>query len=351
MLSSMAELRLTVRQLAEKLGASLEGDGEAMLTGVASLDAAGEADVTFVLDARRAALLGECKAGAAIVGRNCPGAPIPLIRVDDVPTALAAVLAEVAEPEDLPPAGIHPSAVVADDARLGEGVAIGPNAAVGARTSLGRGTVLCANAAVGAEVEIGEKTVLYPGTVVLGRCRIGRRCRIGPNAVIGSTGFGYFFADGRHNPITHVGTVEIGDDVDIAACSCVDRAKFGATRIGDGTKIDNLVQVAHNVQIGRNCAIAGLVGLAGSAVIKDNVTLGGHAGVRDNITVGAGTKAGAYAAIFQDVPEGMVVVGVPANEAGATLRAWKLVERLPAMRQEIWRLKKRLDALEQSEDH
>ena len=349
--SAMAQFKLTVRQLAEKLGGSLEGSGEAALTAVASLDIAGEADVTFVLDERRASLLGECKAGAAIVSRDCPAASIPLIRVDDVLAGLAAALAELAEPEEQPPAGVHPSATVADDARLGEGVAIGPNAVVGARTSLARGTVLCANAAVGADVEIGEETILHPGAVVMGRCRIGRRCRIGPNAVIGSTGFGYFVADGRHNPITHAGTVEIGDDVDIGACACVDRAKFGATRIGDGTKIDNLVQVAHNVQIGRHCAIAALTGIAGSTVIKDNVILGGHVGVRDNITLGAGMKAGAFTAIAQDVPDGMVVAGLPANEAGATLRGWKLIERLPAMRQEMRQLKKRLDALEQSEDH
>ena len=149
----------------------------------------------------------------------------------------------------------------------------------------------------------------------------------------------------------HAGTVEIGDEVDIGACSCVDRAKFGATRIGDGTKIDNLVQVAHNCQIGRGCLLAGLVGLGGSAVLKDLAVLGGHAGVRDNITIGSGVRASAFAAIAQDVPDGSTVVGVPAREAGRQLRIYKTQERLPELRQRLRELEKKVQALESAKDH
>lgn len=347
----MAGIDHTVRQLAEKLGGSVEGDGKAAIRGLASLDSAGPEDVTFILDARRAGQLADCRAGAAIVGPDCPPAAMPLIRVADVAAAVAVVLAELAEPEDLPGAGVHPSAEVGEDAKLGKGVAIGPNVVVGARATLADGAVLCANVAVGADVEIGAKTILYAGAAVLSRCRIGRNCRIGPNAVIGSTGFGYYFADGRHNPICHIGTVEIGDDVDIGACSCVDRAKFDATRIGEGTKIDNLVQIAHNVQIGRHCIIAGCTGIAGSAILKDHVVLAGHVGVRDNITLGTGAKAGAFAAISRDVPDGLAVVGIPANDARLQLRMFKALEKLPETHKIVRNLSRRLDDLEASTDN
>ncbi len=270
--------------------------------------------------------------------------------MDAPAAALAAVLAEMAEPEDLPPAGVHASAHVADDAQLGANVAIGPNAVVGAGVCLGDGVVLCPNVTVGADVSVGAGTILYAGTVIIRRSRIGQACRIGPNAVIGGSGFGYRFADGRHNAIEHIGVVEIGDNVDIGACSCIDRAKFAATRIGDGTKIDNLVQVAHNVQIGRNCIIAAGAGIAGTTVLKDYVVLAGHVGIRDNVTVGQGVTVGGFTAIVQDVPDGMTILGVPSGEIGKTLKIWKSSERLPEMRRTIRTLEKRLDSLESAAD-
>jgi len=347
----MTQLNLTVRELAERLGGQLDGNGEAVLTGIASLESAGPGDLTFVVDARRASRLATTKAGAALVAADAPAAPLPLIRVEHVQAAVAEVLAIIGETEELPPAGTHPTAIVAGDARLDEGVAVGPCAVVGARARLERSAVVCAHAVVGADAHIGAETILLPGTVVESRCRIGRRCRVGPNAVIGSSGFGYYLAEGRQKRVPHIGTVEIGDDVDIGACSCVDRAKFGATRIGDGTKIDNLVQVAHNVQIGRGCALAGQAGIAGSAVLKDGVVLGGHAGIRDNITLGEGVQASAFAAVAQDVPAGMTVTGVPASDARKMLRVFQIWAKLPEMRDRLKKLEKRLEALEPPEDH
>ena len=342
---------MTVRELAEKLDGTVEGDGDAMLTGLASLDAAGPNEVTFVVDGRRAAQLADCRASAVIAGPNVPKGSLTLIRVKDVQAATAMVLAALADPDDLPAPGVHPSAIVPDDVALGKDVAIGPHAVIGSGASLADGVVICANASVGAKTEIGRQTVLYEGTTVGRGCRIGRRCRIGPNAVIGSSGFGYYFAEGRQIPVPHVGIVEIGDDVDIGACSCVDRAKFGATRIGEGSKIDNLVQVAHNVQIGKGCIIAGCSGIAGSAVLKDHVILGGHVGVRDNITLGTGAKSGAFTAIAKDVPDGSSVLGVPAMESGKTLRTWLEWMNSTGIRKSVKKLEKRLDALESSKDH
>jgi UDP-3-O-[3-hydroxymyristoyl] glucosamine N-acyltransferase len=344
-------MRYTIEELAERLGGSIEGDGGVVVTGVASLESAGPGDLTFVVDARRASALAASRAAAAILGGDAPTASMPVIRVENVEAALATVLAMVGESEKLPPAGIHPTAIVAGDAQVGPGVAIGPGAVVGAGAKLGPSVALCANVTVGPEVTIGAESILLVGTVVEGRCRIGRRCRIGPNAVIGSSGFGYYFANGRRNRVPHTGTVEIGDDVDIGACSCVDRAKFGATRIGDGTKIDNLVQVAHNVQIGRRCALAALVGIAGSAVLKDDVVLGGHVGVRDNITVGSNVQSAACSAIAQDTPEGAAVSGIPAIDARQWLRSVRLFARLSEMHERIKQLEKKVKALESPKDH
>jgi UDP-3-O-[3-hydroxymyristoyl] glucosamine N-acyltransferase len=271
--------------------------------------------------------------------------------VDQVEGAVAQVLALIGEHEGLPPPGVHPSAIVADDAEVGSGVAIGPGVVVGSGVRIGRGAVLCPHVVVGADAVVGDETILLAGTVVERRCRIGRGCRIGPNAVIGSSGFGYYFSAGSHQRVPHTGTVEIGDDVDIGACSCVDRAKFGATRVGDGTKIDNLVQVAHNVQIGRHCVLAGLVGIAGSTVLKDGVVLGGHVGIRDNITLGAGLRCAAFSAIAQDMPDGAVVAGFPAFDARRWLRSVRLFESLAEMHERIRQVEAKVKALESAADH
>jgi UDP-3-O-[3-hydroxymyristoyl] glucosamine N-acyltransferase len=169
---------------------------------------------------------------------------------------------------------------------------------------------------------------------------IGRGVRIGPNSVIGHDGFGYHFAGGVHHKVPHVGTVIIEDDVELGACACVDRAKFGVTRVGAGTKIDNLVQIAHNVQVGKGCLLAALAGVAGSAELGDFVVMGGHAGVRDNVTLGAGVQASAFAAVAGDVPAGDTVAGIPA-------RTWKEEGRIVAASAKLPELIKRIRDLEE----
>ncbi|NQU74979.1 MAG: UDP-3-O-(3-hydroxymyristoyl)glucosamine N-acyltransferase, partial [Planctomycetes bacterium] len=258
----------------------------------------------------------------------------------------------LADPEDLPPEGVHPSAVVDATALLGSGVAVGPHAVVGAGATLGDNVVVCANVYVGADAVIGDGSVLMPGVVVSRRCRIGRRCRLHANAVIGADGFGYYFRDGAYHKIPHIGTVEIGDDVEIGACSCVDRAKFGATRIGDGTKIDNLVQIAHNVQIGKGVILAGLVGVAGSSKLGDYVVLGGHAGIRDNITVGDEVRVAAYSAVLQDVPPGQTIGGIPAFDERQCVRVYHLQQKLPELKKQLEQLQARVNGLENAtKDH
>lgn len=347
----MESLHITVEELAGRVGGKVEGDGRKVISGIAPLDAAGPDEVTFVADARRVGELGRTRAGAAIVFDACPAASLPLVRVANVEAAVAALLGLIGDGEDLPPAGIHPSAVVDGSAEVAADAAIGPTVCIGPRARIGAGAVLCAGAVVEADVVIGDSTILLPGTVVQRRCRIGSRCRIGPNAVIGSSGFGYHFDQGRHQRVPHVGEVEIGDNVDIGAGACVDRGKFGITCIGEGTKIDNLVQVAHNVQIGRHCLLVAQVGIAGSVVLKDYVVLGGAVGVRDNITIGRGVRCGGHSAIAHDVPDGQTLLGVPARDARQEMRLWNLYARLPETNQRILDLDKRIKALESPADH
>ena len=337
----------TVGRLGEAIGAQVEGDAHAAITGAGAIDSAGPGDVTFAVDERRAKLLDGCKASAVILG---PGAQTPpsltVLRVADPEAAFARVLALLAPPDDLPPPGVHPSAVVQPTARLGKDVAVGPCVVVGAGACLGDGVVLCPNVTVGAEAMVGDSTVLMPGVVVYARCRIGRRCRIHANAVIGADGFGYYTRQGAHHKVPHIGTVEIGDDVEIGACSCVDRAKFDVTRVGAGSKIDNLVQIAHNVQIGRCAVLAGQAGVAGSAKLGDHVVLGGHVGVRDNVTIGDAVQVTGYSAVARDVEAGQVVSGIPAIPVRTHIRAAQVFERLPDLATQLRQLQARVDALE-----
>jgi UDP-3-O-[3-hydroxymyristoyl] glucosamine N-acyltransferase len=342
---------LTVREIAELVSGTVEGDGSVSVAGVASVEAAGAEHVTFAADARRARALGQSRAGAAIVSDQPESFSAPLIRVADVPLALAELLGATAPPEDLPPEGVDatasvsPEAEVANDARVGPGAVVRPGATVGSRA------VLCAHAFVGREARIGDEAHLAQGVVVARGCVVGRRVRIGPNSVIGWDGYGYNTVDGEHRHIPHAGNVVLEDDVEIGACSCVDRAKFGSTRVGAGTKIDNLVQIAHNVQIGRGCLLVGQVGLAGSARLGDYVVVGGNAGVRDNVTLGNGVQCAAYSAVAADVPAGERVAGIPAGPAREQMRILNAQAKLPELIKRLRKLEARIETLESSEDH
>jgi len=342
---------MTVREVAEVVGGAVEGDGSAEIRAVAPIESAGAGDLSFAADARHAGRLAECGASAVIVGPEVPGAQLTLIRVGNVQEAIIKLLGHLAGPEDLPPVGVHETAVVcpgadvAPDAGLGPGVVVARGAKVGPRARL------CANVAVGAGATVGEDSVLAEGVVVKAGCVIGRRVRIGPNSVIGSDGFGYYFSGGVHHRIPHIGNVVIEDDVEIGACSCVDRAKFGSTRVGAGTKIDNLVQVAHNVQIGKGCILVGQCGIAGSARLGDHVMVGGNAGIRDNVTVGSGARCAAFAAISGDVGDGEAVAGIPAGPASEQFRIIKACAKLPDLLKRVRQLENRVNRLEPSEDH
>jgi UDP-3-O-[3-hydroxymyristoyl] glucosamine N-acyltransferase len=344
-------LRGSVGEIAQRVGGRVVGDASVPVEGIGAIGDASPRQLTFAVDDKRAAQLADSQAAAALVAAPVDDAPMPLIVVDDVNAAMARLLETLGEPDDEPEPGTHPTAHVDPTAAVGEDVAIGPAAIVGPEATLGDGVILGARAFVGAHVEIGQASRLFEGVIVRAGSRIGQRVRIGPNSVIGHDGFGYYTQQGVHHRIPHAGGVVIDDDVELGACVCVDRGKFGVTRIGAGTKVDNLVQIGHNVQIGRGCILCGQVGIAGSARLGDYVVLGGNAGVRDNITLGEGVQATAFAAIAQDVSDGEAVAGVPARPVRQALRSIKALERLPELLKRFKALETRIEKLASPEDH
>jgi UDP-3-O-[3-hydroxymyristoyl] glucosamine N-acyltransferase len=322
--------------LATRLGGRLVGRSDVLIRGVDTLEFAADGHLTFIGTKTYAAQWPDCRAAAAIVDAtlglaDAPPDDRPLIIVDDVDLAMIAALTLFAPTPDRPARGVHPSAVIHPDASIPESAAIGPFVSIGADTVLGADVVLHPGVRLGASVTIGDGSELNANVVVGDRCRVGARVLIHANVCIGADGFGFAAsADRRHLvKVPHIGLVEIGDDVEIGAGSCVDRAKFGVTSVGSGTKIDNLVQIAHTCRIGRNGVIAAGTGIGGTTVIGDWVRIGGHVSIADHLTLGHGVQVAARAGVMRDVPDGRVVSGFPADEAAATLRQWAALRRLP----------------------
>jgi UDP-3-O-[3-hydroxymyristoyl] glucosamine N-acyltransferase len=258
----------------------------------------------------------------------------------------------VFRPDTFRPApGIHPSAVVAPGARVGEGASLGPYVVVEDGATLGRDVVIMAGGYVGARVTIGDGTFFYPHVVVREECVIGARCILHAGVVIGADGFGFAFDSGRYHKVPQVGNVIVGDDVEIGANTCVDRATTDSTRVGDGTKIDNLVQIGHNVNIGRHCIVVAQVGIAGSTRLEDYVTLGGQVGVAGHIVIEKGAMVGAQSGVSRNVSTRQVVSGTPAIPHPVWKRMSVLLARLPALFQGVKELERRLEAVEREREN
>jgi UDP-3-O-[3-hydroxymyristoyl] glucosamine N-acyltransferase len=347
----MNEKVLTVRTLARHLEAKVIGDESVEIHSPGGLDCAGPGQVTFALDERRARQLKDSRASAAVVPASVDTASMTLLQVENPELAWAQVLHLFAEPATRPPAGIHPLAHVDDSAQVAEEVSIGPHCVVGPGAKIGQASVLHPGAVVESEVQVGRECVLHSGVVVRYRCRLGDRVEAGPNSVIGHDGFGYYFHQGAHHKVDHIGNVVIEDDVELGACVCVDRAKFGSTRIGAGSKVDNLVQIAHNVDIGPGSILVGQCGIAGSARLGKYVMVGGSSGVRDNIRIGDQAKLAAYSAAAQDIPDGQTYAGTPAGPASEVFRQHMALQKLPDLLKRLKKLEARLQELESSNNH
>jgi len=343
-------MELTVKKLAEHIGAELAGAGDVVITGVGPVDLAGGNEVTFISNKKHLSKLAGCRGGAVIISERMDGLELPQLIVANVDAALIKTLEIFAPSLEAFPAGVDSTAKVSERAKISATASIGPNAAIGAGAEIGEDTIISSGCHIGAGSKIGSHCRLGPNVVVLHNCRIGNNCIIQANTTIGSTGFGYSLIDGEHKLIPHNGGVIIEDFVEIGANCCVDRAKFDNTVIGAGTKIDNLVQIAHNVIIGRCCLIASLTGISGSCKLGDSVVLGGQVGVADNKRIGDGVMVAGGSAVMQDIADGQVMMGTPAVEAAQARRMFTLRKRLPKMAEQLRQLIKRVERLEAPKD-
>lgn len=336
----------SVAEIAALIDGRVVGDGSRVIRGAASLEDAGESDIAFLRDAHKAGALdrlAQTRAGVVLVapgvatnGRTCIEASNPV-------AGFAAVLAIIAEEQSIRRAGIHATAIIAPTARIDATANIGPFCVIEEGASVGAHTTLVAQVFVGARAEVGSHTLLHPQVVLREGVRMGARCIVHAGAVIGSDGFGFYFDQGQHRKIPQVGTVIVEDDVEIGSCAAIDRATTGVTTIGRGTKIDNLVQVGHNVSVGPLCLLSAQTGIAGSSRIGQGVMAGGQVGIADHLTIGDGVKIGAQSGIQADVPAGVTMFGTPAQPFADTVRQAALVRRLRDLFKDVKALKEKLE--------
>jgi UDP-3-O-[3-hydroxymyristoyl] glucosamine N-acyltransferase len=326
--------------IAEAVGGRLVGDPAISIAGVAPLDRATRTDLSFLGTAKYASSFTATRAGVVLVSpelAETPGDTPSRVVVERPQEALLSLLPRFHRRVDAA-AGVHQTAIVGRGARLGRGVSIGPYAVIGEGAALGDNVIVGPHTVLGEGVEIGDDSRLYPAVTVYSGSRIGRRVIVHAGARIGSDGFGYVQRDGAHLKIPHVGRCIIEDDVEIGANTTIDRGSIDDTVVGAGTKIDNLVQIAHNVRIGRLCLIMAQVGIAGSSRVEDGAILLGQVGVSGHHTIGAGARLAAQAGVFGDIPAGETWSGYPARPHKEALRAQAALFKLPGLLRRLERL-------------
>lgn len=331
-----------VDEIARRVDGRLDGPTDLVVRGVNSIADARSDEITFAHDDWHARALAKSAAAAVVCSERVSldgvkAVPRAIIRVADAELATIILLRMFAQPEVEHQAGVHETAAIDASAGIAPTASIGPHVTVEAGAHIGDGVVLHAGARVGREASIDDETVIWHNAVVRDRCRVGKRCIIHPNASIGADGFGF-----RPSPdesellkMPHIGHVELGDDVEVGSNTCIDRGKFGATKVGSGTKIDNLVQIAHNCRIGRRCIIAGLTGIAGSTVIGDHVIVGASSRILEHLTIGAGARIAGASIVISSVEPGATIVGIPAQERRAAMREAIAIRKLPEWMREV----------------
>ena len=346
-------LPTTLARIAALLDVPLpdEAAGGVVVSGLGAIESATATELTYLSSDQYLKEFAGTRAAAAIVQKRVKlpaDPPVPVLIVDDAELAFGRVLELFAPPVPRPPVGIDPAARVAASAVVGEGVAVGPFVFVGERAVIGRGCVLHPGVYIGDDTVLGDDCVFFPNVVVRERITIGHRVIIHAGSVLGSDGFGYRWDGSKHAKIPQIGAVEIGDDVEIGSNACVDRAKFSVTRIGRGTKIDNLVTVGHNVTIGENCIIVALAGLGGSCKLGNGVVLGGQVTIRDHITLGDGAMVAATSGVIKDVDPKSIVSGTPALPHRQSLREQGALRRLPELDLQVRKLHEEIEAIKKS---
>jgi UDP-3-O-[3-hydroxymyristoyl] glucosamine N-acyltransferase len=337
---------MRLSEIAERLSCDLEGDGFIEIDRVAGLDEAGPGALSFFANRRYAPALRRTRASAVIAAFGEEGAPCAVLRTSAPYLTFARAVALFADPWR-PPAGVHPSACVEPGAIIGRDVSIGPFAVVAEGARVGDRTIVSAHVVIGRSAAVGEDCVLHAHASIRERVRLGHRVVVQDGAVIGSDGYGFARTpEGTHYKIPQIGGVVIEDDVEIGANTTIDRPAVGETRIAAGTKIDNLVQVAHGVRIGRHALLAAQAGVAGSAIIEDHVTLAGQVGVVGHLTVGRGAVVTAQSGVAHSVEAGAFVSGSPAFANRDWLKASAAFRRLPELRKLLAELERRIAAIE-----
>ena len=322
----------SIQEINEVLNGVIVGDSAVRITAPEQLEVASASEISFIGNKKYEKFWDTSKACAAVVNEDIsiePGENRAFIKVKNADLAMSQVLELFAPPTPLFSTDIHPTAVIDSTAIIGNGTRIGAGCYIGPKVQLGENVTIYPNVTILDECTIGNNTVIWSGAVVRERCHMGNGCIIHPNATIGADGFGF-----RPDPerglvkIPQIGNVVLGNNVEIGANTCVDRGKFSSTVLGDGCKIDNLIQIGHNSKLGRFCIMAGQSGLAGSVTLGNGVLIGGSASITDHVTIGDGSIIGGGSGVTKDVPPGVTLLGYPAIDARDTLRQWAILKRL-----------------------
>lgn len=338
-------MKKTLKEIAVLIDGEIVGDENTVVTGVCGIKEAQQGDLTFVANSRYLSLMNHTKASAIITSKDVRSAPKPIVRTDNPSIAFAKMVSLLAPNEVKRPKGIHPSAVIGDRVRLGRNVAIQPYVVIEDNVEIKDNTILYAGAYVGHHTKIGKDCVIYPYVIIRERVSIGDRVIIHGGTVIGSDGFGFSTVKGVHHRIPQIGNVIIEDDVEIGANVTIDRARFDKTLIRKGTKIDNLVQIAHNVVIGENSIIVAQSGISGSTTIGNNVTLAGQSGVIGHITIGDNVVVAAQAGVTKSIPSNTCVSGYPAKPHALAKRINACFQNLPELYKRVKDLEEELGKL------
>ncbi|MBN1481494.1 UDP-3-O-(3-hydroxymyristoyl)glucosamine N-acyltransferase [candidate division KSB1 bacterium] len=340
-------MTITVAQIAQWINATVEGDDSIEITGLAKIEQAQSGHLTFIANPKYAKYSETTEASAILVPTNFPACPKTVLRVANPYFAFLKLAQRFYQQAPQVETGVHETAIIGAGTSVGDSVAIGAYVVVGANCAIGKGTVLFPGTFIGDGVKIGDNCLIYPNVSIREGCIIGNNCILHMGAVIGSDGFGYAFEEGKYHKLPQMGIVVLEDDVEVGANTTIDRATMGETRIQQGAKLDNLIQIAHNVQIGRHTAMASQVGISGSTKIGNYVQVGGQAGFAGHLSIGDQAKIGAQGGVTKSVPAGQFYSGYPARPFRKEMREHASLAKVPAMLKRFKELEDKVHELQE----